>query len=90
MRLFILFSAVTLGIIFSYADVTVAQTATVLKFGAGNGAISTPRQQVAGCEKGEITCREYCAKCNPVSACEVSCVRMNNRCVGAVCQARHK
>ena len=51
---------------------------------------SVPPTVVAACPKGEITCREYCAKCNPVSACEVACVRMNNRCVGSACRAIHK
>jgi hypothetical protein len=90
MRLFILVSAIACSILSSTADVSVAQTAPVLKFGFGGAGISAPGQLVAGCEKGEITCREYCAKCNPVSACETSCVRMNNRCVGAICRDRHK
>jgi hypothetical protein len=51
---------------------------------------SRPYKEIAACEKGTFTCREYCAKCNPVSACEVACVRNGNRCVGTVCRERHK
>lgn len=52
--------------------------------------MSVPVQSKSVCEAGQITCREYCAKCNPVSACEVACVKNGNRCVGSRCRDIHK
>jgi hypothetical protein len=51
---------------------------------------SRPYKEIAACEKGTFSCREYCAKCNPVSSCEVACVQRGNPCVGTVCRAIHK
>ncbi len=87
---FIVGLAVAVVITATQARAAGFQTPLPPTFGGETAKMSRLYQPLAACSKGEITCRDYCAKCNPISSCEVACVRMHNRCVGALCQERHK
>jgi hypothetical protein len=90
MRCFLIVAVVIQGCLLAFSGNASAQIAPAVATSPATPNFSRPYKEIAACEKGTFTCREYCAKCNPVSACEVACVQMNNRCVGKVCRERHK